>query len=528
MTARPVVEVRGLWKAYQLGERRTAGRYLVAALWRSFLATVAGRSSDETQAPRPFWALRDVSFEVRRGEVLGIVGPNGAGKSTLLRILGRITDPTRGEAVLRGRPYCLLGVGTGFHPEFTGRENIYLKGAVHGLSRGQIDRRFDEVVAFAGIEGFLDTPLKRYSSGMRSRLGFALATTIDSELLILDEVFAVGDRRFKQQAREHIRRITAEAGRTVLIVSHLPTAIKQLCTRAIFLEQGRLVMDGEVDDVLARYLGDPEDGAGNEPAWRKTSIREMPTSDRLIAIYSHGKSGTTSIFRSLESQTERPVVRFHMLNPSKVRTKIESRERKGLKLGRSLRNSRRFSEDRSLLAGAQIITMIREPIASAVSAFFYRLAKSDDDVFRTCVESNDPEPLLRKHNFDFDEIERLYLKWLDSEVGATLGLDVYHRPFDRAQGSQVYRQEKFDLLVAKLECDDRLLEDTIRGFLSLDAFRLTRRNTALEKPYHELYESFRRRLALAPELVHRIYAHRSVRHFYTDDEIDRFIQRWGM
>ncbi|MDA8019806.1 MAG: ABC transporter ATP-binding protein, partial [Thermoanaerobaculia bacterium] len=209
-SGRPVVEVRGLWKAYQLGEKQTAGRFLASSAWRSFLTALAGGRPPEPQAADPFWALRDVSFEVRRGEVLGIVGPNGAGKSTLLRILGRITDPTRGEAVVRGRPYCLLGVGSGFHPELTGRENIYLKGAVHGLSRADVDRRFEEVVDFAGIEDFLDTPLKRYSSGMRSRLGFALATTTDCELIVLDEVFAVGDRRFRQQAREHIRKMSAE------------------------------------------------------------------------------------------------------------------------------------------------------------------------------------------------------------------------------------------------------------------------------------------------------------------------------
>lgn len=250
MTDQPVIEARGLWKGYRLGERKTAGRWLATSVWRS----IPGKRS-EGAAAKPFWALSDVSFEVQRGEVLGIVGANGAGKSTLLRILSRITDPTRGEAVIRGRPYCLLGVGTGFHPEFTGRENIYLKGAVHGLSKSQVDKRFDEVVDFAGVEEFLDTPLKRYSSGMRARLGFALATTTDCEILLLDEVFAVGDRPFKRKAREHIKQITAEDERTVLIVSHMPSAIRQLCTRAILIENGRVALDGDVEDVLDRYLG---------------------------------------------------------------------------------------------------------------------------------------------------------------------------------------------------------------------------------------------------------------------------------
>ncbi|MEM7588192.1 MAG: ATP-binding cassette domain-containing protein [Acidobacteriota bacterium] len=543
--------------------KHAAGRLLLSSAWRSIQTAVGRDASSETPTPQPFWALRDVSFEVRRGEVLGIVGPNGAGKSTLLRILGRITDPTRGQAVIRGRPYCLLGVSTGFHPEFTGRENIYLKGAVHGLSRRQIDRRFDEVVAFAGVEKFLETPLKRYSSGMRSRLGFALATTIDSEILILDEVFAVGDRRFKQQAREHIQRITAEAGRTVLIVSHMPAAIQRLCTRAILIDRGRLEMDGEVDDVLGRYLGASKDGAirSGEPnqstllthpeeraermmpsgTARPGAIDDVPEpsvhsehsqhsersrTDRLIAIYSHGKSGTTSIFRSLETQTERPIVRFHMLNPSRVRAKIAHRKQRNLKLGRSLRNSRKFSEDSSELTGAQFITIIRDPIAAAVSGFFYRLAKQDDEEFRECVATHDPAPLVRRFQLDFDSVERAYLSWLDQEIGAVLGLDVYARPFDSVRGSQVYRTQRFDLLVAKLECDDRRLEQAIRELLALRAFRLTRHNTAREKPYNALYVAFQRHLAPPLELVHRIYAHRSVRHFYTDEEIRGFVQRW--
>ncbi|MDA8021275.1 MAG: putative capsular polysaccharide synthesis family protein [Thermoanaerobaculia bacterium] len=264
----------------------------------------------------------------------------------------------------------------------------------------------------------------------------------------------------------------------------------------------------------------------SEPIRSRENGRRGNEADRLIAIYSHGKSGTTSIFRSLESQTDRPLVRFHMLNASKVRAKVVRRERAGLKLGRSLRNSRRYSADLSLLTGAQLITMIRDPIASAVSAFFYRLARHDDDTLRECVESGDAAPLIARFTLDFETIERQYLRWFDDEIGAVLGLDIYDRSFDRSLGSQIYREESFDLLVAKLECDDHSLEDAIRRFLSLTAFRLARRNTAQEKPYNELYELFRRRLALSAGLVHRIYASRSVRHFYTEDEIHGFQQRW--
>lgn len=250
-------------------------------------------------------------------------------------------------------------------------------------------------------------------------------------------------------------------------------------------------------------------------------------SQRLIVIYSHGKSGTTSIYRSLESQTERTVIRFHMLNPSKVRAKVAKRESQGLKLGRSLRNSRRFVDDPSLLEGAQILTMIRDPIASSVSSFFYRLAKNDDNKLRSCIESNDPAPLLLEYNADFETIARMYLNWFDSEIGTTLGLNIYDLPFNKSQGFQVYQKGRWDLLVSKLERDDRVLENAIRTFLSIPNFRLTRRNVSHEKPYAELYKSFRQRLALAPDLIQRIYSHHSVRHFYTEDEIDLFVQQWG-
>ena len=202
----------------------------------------------------PFWALDDVNFAIRPGEAVGIIGRNGAGKSTLLKILSRITSPTKGEVRLRGRIAALLEVGTGFHPELTGRENIFLNGAIMGMQRAEIRRHFDEIVAFADVEKFLDTPVKRYSSGMYVRLAFAVAAHLQPEILVVDEVLAVGDASFQRKCLGKMQDV-ASGGRTVLVVSHNMAAITRLCTRAILLRDGRVAQDGRVESVVAEYLG---------------------------------------------------------------------------------------------------------------------------------------------------------------------------------------------------------------------------------------------------------------------------------
>lgn len=201
-----------------------------------------------------FWALRDVSFEIKQGERVGIIGRNGAGKSTLLKILSRITEPTKGKISIKGRVASLLEVGTGFHPELTGRENIFLNGAILGMSKAEIQRKFDEIVAFAEVEKFLDTPVKRYSSGMYVKLAFSVAAHLEPEILVVDEVLAVGDVQFQKKCLGKMQDVSREEGRTVLFVSHNMDAIQRLCTRCVMLQRGQIVAQGATDRLLARYL----------------------------------------------------------------------------------------------------------------------------------------------------------------------------------------------------------------------------------------------------------------------------------
>jgi lipopolysaccharide transport system ATP-binding protein len=221
---------------------------------RKTVALVHGQQIVQGDEVEEFWALKDVSFEVNEGEVFGIIGRNGAGKSTLLKILSRITEPTEGRVTLRGRVASLLEVGTGFHPELSGRENIYLNGAVLGMSRTEIRRKFDEIVAFAEIDRFLDTPVKRYSSGMYVRLAFAVAAHLEPEILIVDEVLAVGDAEFQRKCLGKMNEVSRRDGRTVLVVSHSMSVITGLCSKAVWLDHGSIHERGTPEAVVAQYL----------------------------------------------------------------------------------------------------------------------------------------------------------------------------------------------------------------------------------------------------------------------------------
>lgn len=268
------IGVQGLGKLYHIGVARQHYRTLRDSLVKAVTWPVRRfwTSGAEPEPADELWAVRDVSFDVQHGEVLGIIGGNGAGKSTLLKILSRITPPTEGEVAIYGRVGSLLEVGTGFHPELSGRENIYLNGAILGMKRVEIAKKFDEIVAFAEVEQFLDTPVKRYSSGMYVRLAFAVAAHLDPEVLLVDEVLAVGDVAFRRKSMGKMGAISRE-GRTVLFVSHTLSAIRQLCTRAIWIDHGRIRQDGSADEVTAVYEREALAGAvQGEGRWERPEI----------------------------------------------------------------------------------------------------------------------------------------------------------------------------------------------------------------------------------------------------------------
>ena len=285
----PAIHAQHLSKQYRIGETeryktlRDTMTNAAALAARKVASPFRKQGSPErtTSRKQSIWALKDVSFEIAQGDVIGIIGPNGAGKSTLLKILSRITEPTEGTAEIYGRIGSLLEVGTGFHPELTGRENIYLSGAVLGMRRAEIDRKFDEILAFAELEKFVDTPVKRFSSGMFVRLAFAVASNLETEILLVDEVLAVGDTAFQQKSMKKMRSLTQE-GRTILFVSHNMATIQNLCDRAILLSKGKVVLDGNPASVIDLY---------------QTMARTRP-------------EGVGSIMRSADGQVELVAVDF--------------------------------------------------------------------------------------------------------------------------------------------------------------------------------------------------------------------------
>ena len=263
---RAAVEVESLSKLYRIGLAETRSETLAGTIagfvrspWRNFrrLRSLTNLTTADGDADDVIWALKDLSFSVREGEVLGIIGANGAGKSTLLKILAGITEPTSGRAMIQGRIASLLEVGTGFHPDLTGRENIYLNGTILGMKKAEINRHFDEIVAFSGVDRFIDTPVKRYSSGMTVRLAFAVAAHLDPEVLLIDEVLAVGDLRFQEKCIGKMSEV-ARGGRTVLFVSHNLAAVGSLCMRAILIDGGRIHAEGPANDVISQYASHKE------------------------------------------------------------------------------------------------------------------------------------------------------------------------------------------------------------------------------------------------------------------------------
>lgn len=261
------IKIEGIGKRYRIGKKEERADTLVGLVLNTIKAPVRSFRNlrglsvfEKDEGEDIVWALRDVSFEIKQGETVGLIGRNGAGKSTLLKVLSRITEPTTGHIDVYGRVSSLLEVGTGFHPELTGRENVYLNGTILGMKKAEIDRKFDEIVDFSGVEQYIDTPVKRYSSGMKVRLGFAVAAHLEPDILLVDEVLAVGDVAFQKKCIGKMESV-ADEGRTVVFVSHQMSMIQALCKRGIVMNKGGVIFDGTVDDAVAEYLQQMEQGA---------------------------------------------------------------------------------------------------------------------------------------------------------------------------------------------------------------------------------------------------------------------------
>ena len=305
-----IIKAENLGKKYIIGQQVQNGGYVALrdvwmqnarSLWFKSRDILKGKINIKGETPEDFWALKDVSFELHRGEAVGIIGRNGAGKSTLLKVLSKITEPSAGRVTIKGRVASLLEIGTGFHPELTGRENVYLNGAILGMTRNEIRRKFDEIVAFAEVEKFLDTPVKRYSSGMYVRLAFAVAAHLEPEILVVDEVLAVGDAEFQKKSMGKMQTVANE-GRAVLFVSHNMGAIQSMCQRAIWLDGGRVMSDGISRNVVQQYMQSANTGSVLYTPEPKDGYTDLII-EKIILRNSQGE-GTTTVFSGEELRVE--------------------------------------------------------------------------------------------------------------------------------------------------------------------------------------------------------------------------------
>ena len=306
--AKTVIQFNKLGKSYMIGHKNREQRYIalrdvIGGSMKKLWSRIRNPEYYTHENLEEFWALKNIDLEVQEGDRLGIIGPNGAGKTTLLKILSRITTPTTGQVNIKGRIASLLEVGTGFHPELTGRENIYLNGAILGMNRSEIKHKFDEIVDFAGVEQFLDTPVKRFSSGMNVRLGFAVAAHLDPDILIVDEVLAVGDAEFREKAIGKMREVSESAGRTVLFVSHNMKVIKELCKRTILLEEGKVKNDGATNEVISKYTT-VENYGGLQSEVSFAENENILYQIRAVRIIDHGGKISAKMDRSKPFRVE--------------------------------------------------------------------------------------------------------------------------------------------------------------------------------------------------------------------------------
>ena len=326
--ARVVFE--GVWKKFRRGERHDSLRDLVPAM----MSRLTSRRTEKPLKSEEFWAVRDVSFEVGPGEALGIIGPNGAGKSTVLKLLTKILRPTKGQLTVEGRAGALIEVAAGFHPDLTGRENVFLQGAIMGMSRAEIGRKFDAIVDFAGVEDFIDTPVKRYSSGMNARLGFAIAAHLDPDVLLIDEVLSVGDVGFQAKCVERMRELLAR-GIPLVFVSHNLTAIVDLCTRAILIDKGQVKFDGRPVETVSEFRRYRPDNASNANASNEpihiTHARLLQADGNAAPLFVTGRPMTIEIGYQTQRPVDRPLFAMDIHNAdgihcAGINTRMDNRD----------------------------------------------------------------------------------------------------------------------------------------------------------------------------------------------------------
>lgn len=393
-------------KRFRKGELHDSMRDLIPALARRLL----GRTPKQSDSRHEFWALKDISFEVPQGEAFGIIGPNGAGKSTMLKLLSRIMKPTLGTFEVQGRLSALIEVAAGFHPDLTGRENVMLSGAIYGMSKLEIASKFDEIVAFSGLEDFIDTPVKRYSSGMYARLGFSVASHVNPDVLIVDEVLSVGDHAFQKQCMDRMREVI-KSGATVLFVSHNLKAMTELCSRCLLLDHGRMVSIGSSDDVIRTYIGDSRAersiDSSKDVLISKITVRNR---DRECQNFDSGEKAWIDIEVTAHKPCQKLSLSLYLMDPRDLMVMDTSTERLGhgrfdLEAGETFRCT--FELDLNLVSGTFYVSAL---------VFRYDIATEYDRWLRAAT-------LFIANDQDVRGLANCFPKVTKREILAASGLD---------------------------------------------------------------------------------------------------------
>ncbi len=433
-----VIRAENLGKKYVIGHQAENGRYVALrdvlmqnarTLWSRTKDLASGKPMIAGDSMEEIWALKDVNFEIRQGEAVGIIGRNGAGKSTLLKILSRITEPSAGRVTIKGRVASLLEVGTGFHPELTGRENIYLNGAILGMTRAEIKRKFDEIVAFAEVEKFLDTPVKRYSSGMYVRLAFAVAAHLEPEILLVDEVLAVGDAAFQEKCLGKMKQV-AQIGRTIFFVSHSMSAINALCSRTIWVGKGRIIQDSTTPQVVGAYLSSGN-VANRQSEWKVTE-RPGDSYIRVVSVSLNDLDGNPATEMLISHDVAVEII-YDVLQPgARASLALTLFDATGLLIFSSLgNNEENIYYDRSLQPGRYLTTCILPGNLLSDGRYFLSVIGNSgigNDDFKIehalSFDAVDDGVLRRDYHGRFDGIIRPKLIWTTKSMnGVPSGSD---------------------------------------------------------------------------------------------------------